>query len=173
MPAWIPPRLVPGLVKGGATPTGAEPFDPEFARSTDKDESLPDRLCRSAHSSRPWVVFVAISIWMYAGLATIGGMWMLILGARVRATSLVAFGIFSLIGALNQAIHGYLLGAYIARLRSLQYSPKSIVLAKVHDSLRAYWIYVAINLIIALVLISFFVIWAFAEGVTLPDRFFQ
>ena len=107
---------------------------------------------------------------VFAALQAIGGMWLLIMGARARSTSGVATGIISLVSALDLAIGVYLLNAYVSRMSSLQYSPKPIVLEKVHDAVRAYWIYIAINLIAAITLIGFSVIWAFAEGVTFPYK---
>jgi GYF domain 2 len=166
MPAWMPASHVPGLIRAAATATAFEPTSDRADRG-----EIPDRMYRSAYSSKPWVVFIMIAHCIYAGLEAIGGMWMLILGARFRSTVGVAWGMFALVGALDVAIGAYLLNVYISRMSSLQYSPKPVVLEKVHDSLRGFWIFIAVNLIIGIAIAAFFVIWIFAAGVTLPTPF--
>ena len=131
---------------------------------------LPDRVYRAAHSSKPWVIFVAVAVCVYAALDVVGGVLLLIAGARVQSTFAVAEGIFALVWALDFAVGAYLLFAYTSRMNSLQYSPKPIVLEKMHDALRGFWIYVAINVIVWIALIASLVIWAFAAGVTFPYK---
>ena len=159
MPAWIPATQIPGLCRNSAGQ--GESF------ATEKDR-LPDIVCKSACSSRPWAAFVVISIFTYAILELIGGMALLILGARWQSTLDVATGIFNLLWAFDWAIGGFLLNGYCSWLGKLQYSRTAPMLEKAHDALRSFWVYVAINLIVMLVLIGIVVIWLFAAGVTLP-----
>jgi hypothetical protein len=167
MPAWIPASQIPGLVR--TTATAAATFDGASDR-TDTG-GLPDRVYRAAYSSKPWVLFIAIATSVFAALQAIGGMWLLIMGARARSESGVISGIISLVAALDGAVGVYLLYAYVSRMNSLQYSPKPVVLEKVHDAVRGYWIYLAINLIAAITLFGFFVIVVFAGLVTFPYKF--
>ena len=166
MPAWIPANQIPGLIRAPAT---AETSYDAASDRADKG-GIPDRVYRAAYSSRPWVMFISTAMSVEVALYGIGGMWMLILGARVRSTLGVAWGIFALVFALDLAIGSFLLYAYMSRMSSLRISPKPVVLEKVHDSMRAFWIYIAINLIVAIALVGFFVIWVFAAGVTFPYK---
>ncbi len=164
MPAWMPATRIPGLIQtSGAVRDGSGPVG--------TSSEVQDRVYRSAYSSKPWVVFIAIALCVYAALSALGGMWWLITGARIRSTFLVASGMFELVWALDAAVGAYLLNAYGSRLNSLQYSPKPAVLEKSLEALRAFWIYVAINLIVLLVFIGVVVVWAFAVGVTFPAGF--
>jgi GYF domain 2 len=157
MPAWIPASRVPGLFSGSAVQA-----------TTAQSDALSDNVCRSAYGSRPWVVFIMIFMFIYAALTAIGGMAELLSGARVQSTFLVAMGIVALLTAMDFVVGGYLLSAYCSRMGGLQYNRHPAALEKVHDSLHAFWIFVAINLIVYLVFIGFIVIMVFAVGVTVP-----
>jgi hypothetical protein len=165
MTAWTPAGHVPGLIRQGANHVNVGPGEPANDRSLDP---IPDYLAKSATSSRSWLTLLVILIGVYALLEAIGGMYLLILGARMQATSLVASGVFSLMWAIDWAVGAYLLNAYNSRLASLQYKKNARVLEKSLDTLRPIWIYACINLIVMLAFIAFVAVWAFAVGVTFP-----
>ena len=88
MPAWIPARQIPGL--GGAAATSAADTTPGGK------DGLSEMLCRSFTSSRPWIMFIVVSIFIYAALEAAGGLYFLVQGGRAHDSAVVAWGIFCL-----------------------------------------------------------------------------
>jgi hypothetical protein len=161
MPAWIPASQIlgPGRASAAAGDT----------QSSSKD-GLSDMLCRSFTSSRPWIMFIVVAIFIYAGLEAAGGLYYLVIGGRLHNPLVVSTGIFFLIWALDWGFGACLLGTYHSRLGNLLYSHHrtSQMLEKAHQRLMAVWIFLAINLIVNLVLIGTLVVFVVSAGATLP-----
>ena len=83
------------------------------------------------YKSRPWVLFLAISAFIYAGLSTIGGLILVIEGAQCRMFPVVAWGLFSILYGFVAAIGGFLLIAHAGHLGRLRFActPKILELA--------------------------------------------
>lgn len=154
-------RQVPGLV------TAPGSFSPPLRGKGDSNDDLPADLCKTAVNSRSWVVFVAVVSFLYAALMVVGGLIQLIQGAQVRAAPQVASGLFGLIFGVDVAAGGFLLLTYASRLASLRFGGNAMVLEKALDTLRAFWIYVSINLIVFLAFLTFMIVWIIAVGGTL------
>jgi hypothetical protein len=90
MPAWVPARQVPGLT----------PFEsrPNAGKETGH-KSLPLDVCKAAMASRGWVIFLAITAFIYAGLSLFGGLLLVIQGANSHLAPVIAAGLFGLIDA--------------------------------------------------------------------------
>jgi len=161
MPAWIPANQVPGLGKLATSATDA---------SAGGKNELSDMLCRSFTSSRPWIMFIVVAVFIYAGLEAAGGLYYLIIGGRLHNPLIVSTGIFLLIWALDWGFGACLLGTYHSRLGSLLYSHNrsSLILEKAHQRLMAVWVFLAINLIVNLVLLGTLVVFVVSAGATLP-----
>jgi uncharacterized membrane protein len=89
-------------------------------------------------------------------------------GANQHLPPLVAGGLFGLVYGIDALIGGSLLASYASRLNGLRYGNKDIVLEKAMDSLRTFWIFVSINLILLLGVIVFFAICLIAVAGSVP-----
>ena len=135
---------------------------------TEQKDGLPASLCKAASNSRVWVVFIAVVLFVCAGLAILDGIFRLIQGANHHLPPVVALGLFELIFAIDVAAGGFLLSSYASRVANLKYSSYGIVLEKALDTLRTFWIYVSINLIVFLAFLLFVGVWVIAVGGTFP-----
>lgn len=160
MAHWTAARQVPGLVVAPSA------FSPRPRGREDSNDDLPADLCKTAVNSRSWVVFVAVVSFLYAALMVVGGLIQLIQGAQIRAAPQVASGLFGLIFGVDVAAGGFLLLTYASRLASLRFGGNAMVLEKALDTLRAFWIYVSINLIVFLAFLTFIIVWIIAVGNT-------
>jgi GYF domain 2 len=166
MSAWAPAAQVAGLSKSSA--------HERTSGAAEKRHELPPLLCRSFTNSRPWIMFIAVAMFIYSALAAALGLLLLVQGGRFHNSVTVAGGIFYLISALDLTFGACLLGSYHSRLSSLLYENNraAVLLEKAHSRLMAIWVYVAINLIVSLVFIGVVAVMVWAAGVTIPwDRF--
>jgi hypothetical protein len=158
MPAWTTAGQVPGLLRADGD------FASDGARSS--GDTLPQGLCRAAMASRPWVIFLAVVAFVYAGLLVLAGMWGVVAGADKGYPPVMAMGLFWLIDGAVVGVGGILLINYAGRLGSLQHGRYARVLESALDKLKAFWMYVSIVLIVILAFIVFLVIWVIAIAST-------
>jgi hypothetical protein len=168
MPQWLPARQVPGLLPTQATPWPQQTGGSSAVGTGDGKGELSASVCKSALASRPWVTFIAIVLFVHAGLAIVAGIFALVVGAKGQQPAMVAWGLFSLLGGVDYAAGGLILSSYATRVGSLRYSAHPVVLEKVLDTLRTFWIFVSLNLIVLLAFLVFGSVWAFAIGISLP-----
>jgi len=163
MTNWAAASQVPGLVPVAAPRAGGHGNQ----RVGASDQEL-ESLCKAARASRPWVMFLAITAFVYAGLCILGGFLEVVLGAKTGSPVLVAQGMFAIIfGAVN-ATGAILLQRYAARLASLAYSRSLTVLESAMDRLKIFWTFSCIVLIVALAFAGVVAILVFSLGVGLP-----
>lgn len=162
MSNWRAANSTPGLSwpTGVSTPAFGLPAHQirddqrnRVSSSTATDAELSDSLVRSALNSRGWVLFVSIVMFLFAGLLTLGGIGFMVEGARARQSALVTGGIFPLLTAVVIAVGGFLLISYGNRLGGLRFSRAPILLERALDTLRVFWLYIGICLIVWLVFI--------------------
>jgi hypothetical protein len=168
MPQWVSAQQVPGLLPNLAASQAQVGGGAPFMEPATGIGELPASLCRSALSSRPWVIFIAIVFFVYAGFVIVGGIFALIQGANHHLPPIVAWGLFALIFGLDYVTGGLLLLSYAGHVASLRFSPHPILLEKSYDALRTFWIFVSINLIIALAFVIFAAVWIIAIGGSIP-----
>ena len=168
MPQWVPARQAPGLLPTQSAPWLQEGWRGPVGGTAEQKDGLPVSLCKAASNSRVWVIFIAVVAFIYAGLAILAGIFTFIQGANHHLPPVVAWGLFELIFAVDVAAGGFLLSTYASRVANLKYSSHGIVLEKALDTLRTFWIYVSINLIVFLAFLVFIVVWAIAVGVAFP-----
>jgi hypothetical protein len=168
MPQWVPARQAPHLTPTPASTTQQNDFSFRTTESGDNRRDLPIGLCKSARNSRPWVTFIAIVLFVYAGLSLVVGMLLLILGANRHLPPFVAQGLFGLIYGIDSLIGGSLLMSYANRLGNMRYGSQEYSLEKCLDTLRSFWLFVSINLIVFLGLLAFFAIWIIAFAGSAP-----
>jgi hypothetical protein len=168
MAQWVPARQVPGLAPVQNPLQPAQAGVGSIAGVAEEKGELSGSLCKAATNSRPWVIFVAVISFIYAGLALVGGILALIQGANHHVAPVVAMGLFELIWGVDLAAAGYLLSNYASRVGSLHYSAHPVVLEKALDTLQTLWIFVSVNLIVFLAFLVFVVVWLVAIGGSLP-----
>jgi len=168
MSQWAPARLAPGLMPAQTVPWLPQGVGVPIAGAAEHKDELPQSICKSAADSQSWVQFIAIVAFVYAGLGIVFGILLLIKGANHHLPSVVACGLFELIFAVDAAAGGFLLTNYSSRLASLRHSTHVMVFEKGLDTLRTFWIYVSINLIVILAFILLGVVAAIADSSSLP-----
>jgi hypothetical protein len=168
MGQWAPARNAPGLLPVQSAPWLQEGWrGPVGARAEEKN-GLSASLCKAASNSRFWVVFIAVIAFVYAALAILTGIFALVQGANQHLPPVVAGGLFALILAVDVAAGGFLLTTYASRVANLKHDNHEIGLEKALDTLRTFWVYISINLIVYLAFLVFVVVWAIAVGATFP-----
>ena len=168
MPQWVPARQVPGLLPVQSAPWLQQDWRGPVTGTGDQKDGLPASLCKATTNSRPWILFVAVASFVWAVFWLVGGIVELIAGAKKHSPDEVAGGLFMLILGIDCAAGGFLLLAYASRVANLKFSSHVIVLEKALDALRAFWIFVSINLIVILAFAISGFVYAFAVGVTFP-----
>ncbi|MEI8376598.1 MAG: DUF4339 domain-containing protein [Planctomycetota bacterium] len=163
MSQWTAASQIPGLVslvRGKGRPGGgnSQPSDAEV-----------QSLCKAAFASQPWVLFLAITAFIYGGLCVVGGFLWSIMGARLGVPLLVSMGVSSIVSGIVSAIGGILLINYARDLSSLRYRSNCKDLEKSMQRLKTFWMFISIVLIVILAFVGFFTIWIFAIGVSLPN----
>jgi hypothetical protein len=167
MQNWSPARQVAGLVRvAAATATSTASNLATVASSVE----LPESLCRSAVDARGWAFCIAVLAFIYAAIQTVMGIALLAGGGGTRNGLIIAQGIFLLIMALLIAAGGTLLAAYGSRLGGLRYSRMSVILERALDSLKLFWIFASICLIVMLAFFGVVFVYALSIGFTLPSR---
>lgn len=163
MPAWITAIQVPGLFR---SPNEVPQVGAAGNVSGGPTQLLPEMLCRVAVEARSWVLFIASLGFLYSFLQVLLGIFSLVRGAQARQTSVVAGGIFLLLHALLFLVGAAVLSSYASRLGGLRYSRESPILEKALESLRSFWIFASIYLVVLLVFIGVILIGAISAGMT-------
>ena len=164
MQSWVPAKQVPGLVR-----PITQPARNVEAGTPSAPGDLPESLCRSAADARGWTMFIAIMVFIFAALQIVGGISLLALASRVRSGIGIAQGIFWLVNALLFCVAGGLLSTYASRLGGLRYSRHPVILERSLDSLRAFWIFLSIYLIVILAIVGMGVVYALSGEAMLPE----
>jgi hypothetical protein len=168
MPQWLPARQVPELASIQTAVAPQQNFQFLANGASEKKQDLPISLCKAAASSRGWVIFLSSIAFIFATLGTIGGAVQVVLGARIAAAPVVAYGLFSIVGGIIYGIGGYLLRDYAEHLRKVREHQQLVTLEKALDRLRTFWVFVTINVIVWLALFIIAIIIIFSVGITLP-----
>jgi hypothetical protein len=167
MREWVPARSVRGLDFSGAPQADhglGGTRSPSMAQS---EAALPESVCKAGSDSRPWVLFIAVMGFIYAGLLVVGGMFGLIAAASEHIAELVVFGLTSVIVGAVTIIGAALLVRYANYLGGLRYARQFVVLERALEALKTFWVFASIVLIVVLAFIVMTVVWATAVGATL------
>ena len=164
---WQAGRNVPGIEwphigAASAVPTTSHHATDQYSNKPKQDVELPESLARSAVGARSWVIFVSIVLFLLAGLLVLSGMGLIVEGGRNSRNQSVSAGIFSLLTAVVIAVGAFMLINYGSRLSGLRFSPAPILLERALDSLRNFWMYVGICLIVWLVFLVVIIVFGAA-----------
>ncbi|MEX2121846.1 MAG: DUF4339 domain-containing protein [Pirellulales bacterium] len=144
MTEWTAAGWVPALARHFSSP----PSGKSGGRQSRSGEQLPAALCRAATASRGWVLFITITLFVYAALMALVGVLSLALEINLDRTQAVASGLFSLIQAAMATVGALLLLKYSSRLGQLASARSTAVLEASLDAIKAFWIYVSILMIV-------------------------
>ena len=159
---WTPATEVPGLLAPESLPMATIRAIEDPAA-----DDLPEGVVKTARDARPWVLFLAVTAFVYAVIWILQGFLAVAGGAEKGVPLIVAGGIFSIITGAVVGVGGMLLLNYAGRLSSLNYSKKACVLESALKKLNTFWAYVGVVLVVLLAFLLFFVIWLVALGSSL------
>lgn len=169
MADWVPAHTVPGLVSSSTGRNESRHSrDPEVLPSTKGDE-IGHSIARVLEDSRPWVIFLSIAIFIYAALMFVGGIFYLILGARLALMPVTAAGLSSMVGSAIVGVGGYLLMSYANGIARFDRSRREETLRVALSSLKAFWVYLGVLLIVFIALGVIAAIIAFATIGSIPN----
>jgi hypothetical protein len=135
---------------------------------TDSADQLPPLICKAASDSRSWVVFLAITGYIWAGLHIVLGILCMIQGATSRSPPVVANGLLMLLAAAAVATGSTLLLRYAGHLARLQYHASAAILREALENLRTFWIFLSILVIVLLSLLVLLIVVILAGGAAWP-----
>lgn len=130
------------------------------------EDALPESVCKAGSGSRPWVLFIAVMGFVYAGLSIVGGLLWLMSGTSQHLAPLVAYGLTSVIVGAVAIIGAALLVRYANCLGGLRYARQFVVLERALDALKGFWVFAGITLIVLLAFMVVVIVWAVAIGAT-------
>ena len=163
MPQWVAASQIPGLISTPAMNRAVRGADDGSACVGRGDEESFQGGCGLA----PWVLFLAITAFVHAGLWILLGFLVLVQGAGKGNPFWVATGLVWMISGMVTATGGILLTSYANRLSSLAYGKECKVLETAMERLKTFWIFVSIVTIVILAFAVFLIVWIFAVGVSL------
>jgi hypothetical protein len=166
MQEWVPAKSVHGLGFPGAPHGDYGPGGTQNAAMGRSEDALPDSVCKAGADSRPWVLFLAVMGFIYAGLSVVGGLLWLIEGASHHVAGLVASGLIGVIVGAVAIIGAALLVRYANCLGGLRYARQSVVLERALEALKGFWVFASIVLIVVLAFVVITVVWALSVGAT-------
>lgn len=129
---------------------------------------LPSDLCRTAVDSRPWVLTIGIIFLVYSVTLLASGFVLLITGANQRLPPVVIAGVNNLVSSVVVGVAGYMLLVYASRLAPLRHNRAPVILEKALRLLNAFWLYVAMVMLVLTVLTLLVFIWIVAAFGSLP-----
>ena len=147
-----------GVTPEYATPRQAIPY----ASHTGSDVPVTPRTLDLLRQTRPWVLFIAILMFIWAGIMCVGalviiGISLMGRGGAPSAIGIVAF-VYIGIGAL-MIIPPVYLTRYSSRISALTHSGRAVDLENALDAQRSYWKFIGI---FAIVVIAIYVLAAIA-----------
>lgn len=160
MSEWMPARTVRGL--GSGSPIGMNNDN-----GTVSKERIGGELIRTLTETRPWISFIAIYALTVGVLLLISGALAIVLGARRSRIELVSGGGFLILYAIVCLWGGQLLSSYNRSAQNFLRDSSSRKLDLTFRSLRRFWIFTSIILIVVLVNFIGVLIWGFSVGLIL------
>jgi len=164
MQQWVPARSIQALDLFGKPTLDRGPGETRGSAMAPSGDGLPESVCRAGADSRPWVLFIAVMGFVYAGLSVVGGLLGLIKGASRRDPDVIAYGLITVIIGAVSIIGATLLARCASYLGGLRYARQVAVLERALEALRSFWIFASIILIIFLAFIVFAIVYAVSVG---------
>ncbi|MEZ6115711.1 MAG: DUF4339 domain-containing protein [Pirellulaceae bacterium] len=154
---WQPANSIDGLVVRR---------DPLPIQETNS-HSQTSELLRTATSSAPWALVTVMLGYVFAAFQIVTGVGAVVLGFEKNASVAIAGGMFTIVFGSTILTGTVLLGKYRAKLVKAERLESVEALSEALGSLKAFWIFLAILIFIAIAFLSVFVIWIFAISASL------
>ena len=158
MKEWAPAHSVPGLVPYSSS---SEASQPGSGAKLDKE------VLRTLAETRPWIKFIVFVMYFYGALGLILGAAAIVMGARWANPTIIAIGGFSMIYGAVSVWGGYLLSRYCTDIIKVLREGSMRRLDVSLKSIRRFWIFLSIVLIVLLVNALGAAIWFFSFVVTM------
>lgn len=162
MAEWLSAEMVPNLRPFSASGSHSQ------SGSTESRSGLDSDTLRTLRETVPWVSFLVVCVITVCSLMVILGIVAVLSGVRDHETTVTAGGLFLLLYAFAGIWGGLLLNAYNSGVRKYLSARAPQVLEGAFRSLRSFWLYISIIVIIVLVNAICVAIWAFSVGMTFP-----
>lgn len=158
MAEWTPAETVPGI--RGLAGAGS-------SRSSESDSkgALDSESLRTLKETIPWVSFLIVCVITTCCLMILLGVAAILLGVRERLTPTIAGGLTLMLYAFVGLWGGLLMNSYNSSVRKYLSTRSPEVLETAFRSLKTFWTYISIIVIIVLVNMIGIAIWAFSAGV--------
>lgn len=161
MSEWTAAEVIPNLGQFISFGRGAGASEGDARDSLDKDS------LRTLKETIPWVSFLVVCVVTTCVLMLFLGIVAGLIGVRERQTQLTAGGLFLLLYSFVGLWGGLLLNSYNSNVRKFLSNRSPEVLESAFKSLKTFWTYISIIIIIILVNLGAIAIWAFSAGVSL------
>jgi hypothetical protein len=169
MADWVPAHTIPGLVAAASSRNESRSDSEVSTRTADVGNEIGSSIVRVLEDSRPWIMFLAICIFLNAAAMLVGGIFQLTFGARTTFMPLTAAGLTNMIGSIVVGFGGYFLISFANGIARFERSRREEALGVALNSLKAFWIYVSMVLIVMIALGVIAAIIVFATIGSIPD----
>jgi hypothetical protein len=167
MAQWAAARTVAGLAPAIQPTSQFEHASTNHSvRSTSADRKLSADVTRALLGSYPWVLFITIMTYVYALAILVGAILIIIAGSKVESPLVIGNGLMTMLTAVLYGVGALLLNLYCLRMSRVQVTRSEPSLEAALNSLRAFWMFVGIVMIVMLafaVVIGIFVLSAAGE----------
>jgi hypothetical protein len=157
MAQWVAARMISGLVPND--PVAANPEQSPVhtkIRGGDGDRKLGVDVTRALSSSYAWVLFITIMIYLYALATFVSAITLIIQGAKADSSFLVGNGLAAIVMAILYAVGALLLNIYCNCISRVQVVRSEQSLESALTSLRTFWVFIGIVMIVFLAFVVVF-----------------
>jgi hypothetical protein len=153
MANWAAAHTIPGLV--AATSAAPAPsFVPDGAPGkSSAGGEVGVGVIRALAEARPWIIFIAVMGFVYALLLLVGGIFQVIIGSRSAVFPITAGGLTNMALSVVVAFGAWLLISHAGGIAHLERSRREEALRSALATLKSFWVFVGIVLIVLLVLL--------------------
>jgi hypothetical protein len=171
MAQWVPASSVAGLVPVSVA-SGAERTSngqPVVSDKSSESSQISHAVTRVLAESRPWVIFIAVIGFIYAALLLLGGILQIIFGSRTAVFLITATGLLNMVLAVVVSFGAWLLVSYVGGISHVERSRRDTALCSALSTLKTFWVYVGIVLIVVLTMLVLLAIVILSMAGSIPD----
>lgn len=171
MTNWMAASSVPAIAStlaASVNDRAGHNDQPAIDDGSTKAGKVSPSVVRALAESRSWVLFIAVIGFLYAGLLLVGGIVQIILGSRAAMSPVTAGGLLNLVFGLVVAFGAWQLLSYAAGIAQLERSRSDQAICSALSTLKSFWVYVGINLIVVLTLLVLAAIFVLSVAGSFP-----
>jgi hypothetical protein len=129
---------------------------------------LDASIARALSGSRPWMLFIAITTIVTASFQMLGGVWWLVLGGKLNDSGIATFAVTMIGSAAVYILGGVLLISFCGKIAAFSYQRTTRMLVNALESMRTFWTYAGIVLLVGIALTVLVLILVTAAVVSIP-----